>query len=222
MKKLKKFLSRNPHPKVPDGKTSDAHRAMCEAHQSFRDVVMHWRDADSKHHYISVTGEPIFDDDGRFTGYRGVTREITQQKLAEERVQYLATHDGLTALPNRVMFSQLLGLEIESARRYERSFAVFFIDLDRFKSINDTLGHEAGDVLLKEMSARLRQALRASDVVARLGGDEFVVLLREVEDPPQMEVVARKLLSALIKPMTITGQECRVTGSVGISSAQAI
>src|SRR5207253_415191 len=85
-----------------------------------------------------------------------------------------------------------------------------------FKIINDTLGHEAGDLLLKETSRRLRQALRTSDVVARLGGDEFVVLVQEVDEPPQMEIVARKLLSALIKPMTIMGQECRITGSIGI------
>src|SRR5204863_2699978 len=118
---------------------------------------------DGKRHYISVSGEPEFGDGGRFTGYRGVTREITQQKLAEERVQYLATHDGLTALPNRVMFSQLLNLAIESARADGHKFAVLFIDLDRFKIINDTLGHEAGDILLKEMAERLKDCLRTGD-----------------------------------------------------------
>jgi diguanylate cyclase (GGDEF)-like protein/PAS domain S-box-containing protein len=140
-----------------------------------------------------------------------------ERRRAEERIQYLATHDGLTGLPNRVMFGQVLNLAIESARRYERKFAVFFIDLDRFKVINDTLGHEAGDKLLQEMSARFSQCLRASDVVARLGGDEFVVLVQEVNEPNQVATVARKILSAAIKPALILGQECRVTASVGIS-----
>jgi diguanylate cyclase (GGDEF)-like protein/PAS domain S-box-containing protein len=143
--------------------------------------------------------------------------QFLRRKQTEERIQYLATHDGLTALPNRVMFHELLCVEIESARRYERKFAVLFIDLDRFKFVNDTLGHQAGDSLLAEMSARLRAALRASDVIARLGGDEFVVLLREVRDPAQVTAVVRKILSAALKPMDILGQECRVTASIGIA-----
>ena len=112
-----------------------------------------------------------------------VVEDISSRKSAEERIQYLATHDGLTGLPNRELFMQLLGLSIETARRYGRKLAVLFIDLDRFKVINDTLGHEAGDVLLREVAARLRECLRASDVVARLGGDEFVVLLQEINEP---------------------------------------
>ena len=140
-----------------------------------------------------------------------------ERKGAEERIQYLATHDGLTGLPNRAMFSQLLNLEIESARRYERKFAVLFIDLDRFKAINDTLGHQAGDALLNEISGRLKASVRAGDVVARLGGDEFVVMVQEVSETGQVAAVARKILSAAIAPMTIAGQECRVTASVGIA-----
>jgi diguanylate cyclase (GGDEF)-like protein/PAS domain S-box-containing protein len=140
----------------------------------------------------------------------------SDRREAEERVQYLATHDALTALPNRVMFNQILGIEIESARRYGRKFAVLFIDLDRFKNVNDTLGHEAGDALLKEMAARLKAALRASDVVARLGGDEFVVLVREANEAGQAIAVARKILAAAMNPIRIAGQECRVTASIGI------
>jgi diguanylate cyclase (GGDEF)-like protein/PAS domain S-box-containing protein len=140
-----------------------------------------------------------------------------ERKRADERIRYLATHDGLTGLPNRTMFSQLLNLEIESARRYERKFAVLFIDLDRFKTINDTLGHQAGDALLIEMSVRLKASLRTSDVVARLGGDEFVVMVQEVSEIGQAAAIARKILSATIKPMVIAGQECRVTASVGIA-----
>jgi diguanylate cyclase (GGDEF)-like protein/PAS domain S-box-containing protein len=194
----------------------EAHRAALKAHQPFRDTVMHWVAKDGKRSYISVSGEPVFGDGGRFLGYRGVTRVITEQKLAEERVQYLATHDALTDLPNRVMFSQLLIVAIESARRYGQKFAVLFLDLDRFKIINDTLGHEAGDILLKEMSARLKDCLRTSDVVARLGGDEFVVLLQKVDDSQQIAGVARKLLSTAMKPINVLSQECRITASIGI------
>jgi diguanylate cyclase (GGDEF)-like protein/PAS domain S-box-containing protein len=140
-----------------------------------------------------------------------------QRRRAEERIQYLASHDALTRLPNRVMFSQMLNSAIATAKRYGRCFAVMFIDLDRFKVVNDLLGHEAGDLLLQEVAGRLRQALRASDVVARLGGDEFVVLLHEVTTTGQVATVARKILSAVLKPVRILGQECRVTASIGIS-----
>ena len=136
---------------------------------------------------------------------------------AQERIEYLATHDGLTDLPNRTMFSQVLNLAISSAQRYNRHFAVLFVDLDRFKIINDTLGHEAGDMLLQEMSRRLKEQLRSSDVVARLGGDEFVILVQEVNEPEQVAIVARKLLSTVIKPVMVLEQECRVTASIGIS-----
>ena len=144
-----------------------------------------------------------------------VVEDISSRKRAEERIQYLATHDGLTGLPNRLMFMQLLALSIETARRYGRTLAVLFIDLDRFKIINDTLGHEAGDVLLRELSVRLRECLRAADVVARLGGDEFVVLLQEV-DRERAASVARDILAVVMKPVVILGQECRVTASIGI------
>jgi diguanylate cyclase (GGDEF)-like protein/PAS domain S-box-containing protein len=193
-----------------------AHIAELDAHKPFRDLELCRVTAAGQRVWISVSGEPLFDPSGRYKGYRGVGKDITPRKHAEERVQYLAHHDGLTGLPNRAMFGELLTLAVQNGRRYQRRFAVMFIDLDRFKIVNDTLGHDAGDLLLVETSVRLRQALRTGDVVARLGGDEFVVLVQEVDHPPQLEIVARKILSALIKPMTLMGQECRVTGSIGI------
>ena len=111
----------------------------------------------------------------------------------------------------------MLDHTIQNARRYGRCFAVLFIDLDRFKVINDTLGHEAGDQLLQEVASRLSQTMRAGDVVARLGGDEFVVLVQEVTERKQVETVARKILSTLIKPVAIRGHDYRVTASIGIS-----
>ena len=100
--------------------------------------------------------------------------------MAENRIQHLAMHDGLTGLPNRVAFGELLNLALHGAKRKRDMVAVLFVDLDRFKLINDTLGHEAGDMLLKAIAQRLTDSVRSSDVVARLGGDEFVVLLQQV------------------------------------------
>jgi diguanylate cyclase (GGDEF)-like protein/PAS domain S-box-containing protein len=157
------------------------------------------------------------DQTGKILGFRGVGHDITERKRSEERIQYLATHDALTGLPNRLLFGQLLNHALQSARRFMRQLAVFFIDLDRFKMINDSLGHEAGDQLLKEIASRLRQVLREIDIVARLGGDEFVVLIEEVNDPDQAATVARKILSAVIKPVVLGGQEYRITASIGIS-----
>jgi len=134
-----------------------------------------------------------------------------------ERISYLATHDALTGLPNRLMFGEHLAAAIRNAQRHGRRFAVLFVDLDRFKIINDSLGHAAGDALLQEVSRRLKHCLRASDIVARLGGDEFVVLLHEVETESHISSVARKILDATVAPLTLAGQDCRISASVGIS-----
>lgn len=195
----------------------DTYRELLRARQPFRDVVMYRRRQGRKPYYISVSGEPMFDADGQFTGYRGVSREITEQKLADERIQHLATHDSLTGLPNRVMFNQLLRNAIPSAQRTRQRFAVLFIDLDRFKLINDTLGHAVGDMLLQEVAARFQSTLRASDVIARLGGDEFVVLLPDLRDAGDAGAVAHKLLMAAMRPVMLMGRDCRVSASIGIA-----
>jgi diguanylate cyclase (GGDEF)-like protein/PAS domain S-box-containing protein len=194
----------------------EEHRAQLARHEPFHHFEIERPRPDGGSVWLSISGEPVFGDGGVFKGYRGVGSDITARKKADERIQYLATHDGLTGLPNRVMFAELLGQEIQSARRYERKFAVLFIDLDRFKAVNDSLGHAAGDALLREMAVRLKAALRASDVVARLSGDEFVVLVQESNDANQVAAVARKILTAAIKPIDIAGQECRITASIGI------
>jgi diguanylate cyclase (GGDEF)-like protein len=142
---------------------------------------------------------------------------VDEKRQADERIQYLATHDGLTGLPNRAMFAQLLQTSIATAERHKRRFAVLFIDLDRFKVINDSLGHVSGDKLLAEAGNRLRSTLRASDVVARLGGDEFVVIINEVKEVQQVAAVARSLLAALSRPLVLSGHECRTTASIGIA-----
>jgi diguanylate cyclase (GGDEF)-like protein/PAS domain S-box-containing protein len=193
-----------------------AHRALLAAHQPFRDFEICRADAAGREIWYSVSGEPMFDASGAFTGYRGVGRDITTRKLDERRIRHLASHDPLTGLPNRTAFSELLNAARESARRRNRSLAMMFVDLDRFKVINDTLGHEAGDEVLCEVARRLRHTLRASDVVARLGGDEFVVMIPELGTAAQAEAAARKVLGAMLPPMTVAGRELSLTASVGI------
>jgi diguanylate cyclase (GGDEF)-like protein len=140
-----------------------------------------------------------------------------EKTRADERIEYLASHDSLTNLPNREMFNQLLHLAIQAARRYQRQFAVLFIDLDRFKIINDSLGHEAGDLLLAETAERLCRSLRSTDVVARLGGDEFVVILENTTERHDIETMAHTLLTALSQPLQLSGHECNTTASIGIA-----
>ena len=136
---------------------------------------------------------------------------------ADGRIQYLATHDELTGLPNRVIFHQLFEQSIRSAHRSGRRCALLFIDLDRFKVINDSLGHGAGDMLLVEAAERLKGCVREGDLVARFGGDEFVIVLDGVYDREQIANVAKKILAALLPPIVLAGHECRTTGSIGIA-----
>ena len=148
---------------------------------------------------------------------RSRRREAEARLAYAERVEYLAYHDGLTGLPNRSLFTKLLERGIAQAHRYDRQLVVLFLDLDRFKHINDTLGHEAGDQLLCEVARRLTSCLRSSDTVARLGGDEFVALLSEITELRHVTTVAQKMLVEIGAPFVLMGQEFRVTASIGIA-----
>jgi diguanylate cyclase (GGDEF)-like protein len=136
---------------------------------------------------------------------------------AEERIEYLASHDSLTGLPNREMFNQLLHSAMVTAQRRSLQFAMLFIDLDRFKVINDSLGHEAGDALLIETAKRLRKILRSREIVARLGGDEFVVILEYSATRAEIEEIADRLLWEVSQPVRLSGHECHATASIGIA-----
>jgi diguanylate cyclase (GGDEF)-like protein len=140
-----------------------------------------------------------------------------EKRQADEQIQYLATHDALTGLPNRAMFNKLLDLSIKSARRNNRKCAVLFIDLDRFKIINDTLGHAAGDALLIEVGQRLRSSVRESDVVVRLGGDEFIVILNEISHRDRAALIAAKVLASVSAGIMLAGHESHTTASIGIA-----
>lgn len=172
---------------------------------------------DGTRRYIEASVSLKKDSAGNPSGFKGVIRDITERKRIEQELNYMATHDTLTGLPNRLMFNQLLNQAVHSSKRNKKQLAVFFIDLDRFKIINDSLGHEAGDQLLQEIARRFRNSLREADVVGRLGGDEFVILIEDFNNPEQVANVAHKILSAAIRPMVIMGEECRVTASIGIS-----
>ena len=151
---------------------------------------------------------------------QSIGRQIGQymgRREAEETLKFVAAHDTLTKLPNRMMFNQQLTHALAQAQRGKQGLAVLFIDLDRFKAINDTLGHEAGDTLLCEVAARLKGELRASDIVARLGGDEFVALIENVNDPAFIGNVARKLVGTLTASFRLSGGEHNVSASIGIS-----
>jgi diguanylate cyclase (GGDEF)-like protein len=187
------------------------------ARRAFRDFTYALTRPDGVRRYIRISGEPVFAEDGSFRGYRGVGRDVTQTALAEQKVQELARFDSLTGLPNRNVFLGELDHLMAGARRRGTSFAVCFIDLDRFKSINDSLGHGAGDDLLRIIARRLREALRESDVVARGGGDEFVVLIENDTSVATLTHVAQKILAAIAEPVSLQGCSFLITGSIGIA-----
>jgi diguanylate cyclase (GGDEF)-like protein/PAS domain S-box-containing protein len=214
------FVGRHPWElsfEIEAGHGASSFRSFLDEPQPYRDVVQVRTGADGSRQYFTVSGEPLFDDTGRFVGYRGVSKDITSQRLADERIRYLATHDGLTGLPNRAMFSQLLNTEIELATRNGRLFGLLYVDLDGFKRVNDTLGHDAGDVLLKRMAKRFSGALRGSDTVSRLAGDEFAILVRDVQGAPDLWAIASKMLAAANEPLDVLGQTCSVSASIGMA-----
>jgi len=144
-------------------------------------------------------------------------REMAERRQAEERIVYLAYHDGLTDLPNRRLFEDRLGQELSRLRWRKRVMAVLFLDIDRFKQINDHLGHHIGDALLVAFSERLKRCLRPGDTVARLGGDEFAILLTDLARERDVTVIIQKILDSLIKPINIEGSDLSVTTSIGVS-----
>ena len=157
----------------PEGMDWRRMKRLLKKEKAFRDFEYSFTNDDGTLYHFTLAGEPIFDDQRNFLGYRGIARDITDKKNTANRIKHLATHDTLTGLPNRTMFSEMLGNAVRAANRYpDQRFAVLFVDLDRFKTVNDTFGHHAGDKLLNQVGKRLKLPLRDSDIVARLGGAE--------------------------------------------------
>lgn len=173
------------------------------------------KDGDFYPEWLSVAA--VRDEAGRTTHYIGVFTDISERKRNEARIHHLAHHDALTGLPNRLLLEDRIDQAMLGARRNKRSMALIFVDLDRFKNINDTLGHEIGDVLLIEAAQRGLSVLRDTDTLSRLGGDEFVVVLSDIESRQDAMFVARKLLAALCQPYLLAGHELTVSASAGIA-----
>lgn len=167
--------------------------------------------------WIAHVCRPVFAPDGGFLGRRVSNREITDRKNAEVQIQQLAYYDTLTGLPNRRMLLDRLGRALSLVKRHQRSLAVMFLDLDHFKTINDTLGHDAGDALLREVATRLNTCVRVGDTVCRQGGDEFIVVLTEIAHADDAAVVAEKIVARIAEPFEVDGNTLRISTSVGIA-----
>jgi diguanylate cyclase (GGDEF)-like protein/PAS domain S-box-containing protein len=171
---------------------------------------------DGSRFWVSGTVTALRNADASLRGFVKIMRDQTLRRLAEEETHFLANHDGLTGLPNRVYFSNQLHRAMALSQRNGVPLALLLLDLDRFKQVNDTFGHHAGDLLLKEVALRIRSSIRESDFVARLGGDEFVIIQADVSQPAAAETLARKLVLELGRPYDIEGQEVMSGTSVGL------
>jgi diguanylate cyclase (GGDEF)-like protein len=206
----------------PDESGWQVHREILEAHKPFRNFEISRALPNGSVHHVSVSGNPAFDAQGRFTGYLGIGTDVTQAKEAQFQIQSLAFYDPLTGLPNRRLLMDRLKVAIANLVRHQHRGALLFVDLDNFKKLNDTLGHEAGDLLLKQVAAGLTACIREGDTVARLGGDEFVVMLEDLsargqDAHTQAEIVAQKILQTLNQSYQLGDAERRVTPSIGVT-----
>ncbi len=159
----------------------------------------------------------VKDEHGKPCHYVSVFRDITEIRQKEEHIRYMAYHDPLTKLPNRLLFNDRLQHTLTAAQRRPKTVAVMFIDLDRFKFINDTLGHNIGDALLQAVASRIKESVRQDDTISRLGGDEFVILLSDIATSQDAAHIAQKVLEVLSRPYTLAGHELNITASIGIS-----
>ncbi len=160
---------------------------------------------------------PIYDKKDQMIGALGINRDITDRVLESERLHYLAHYDQLTKIPNRFLMLETISQSILNSERNNRSFALLYIDLDKFKAVNDTKGHAFGDQVLIEAALRLKQSIGKSDTVARVGGDEFVLLLENISSKDEISVMAGALIEALNKTFVIDVEEFQLSCSIGIA-----
>jgi len=201
----------------------EQHKSVLAAHQTFRNFEMQRAGGrNGPMSWTSISGVPIFDAQGVFRGYRGIGRDITEHKRTEDEGQRLAFYDTLTGLPNRRLLLDRMSHALVASARSEERGALLFIDLDNFKDLNDTQGHDIGDKLLEKVANRLVTCVRQGDTVARFGGDEFVVMLEGLNPDvagavAQIRVVGQKILAALNQPFDLFGKEHYSTPSIGIA-----
>jgi diguanylate cyclase (GGDEF)-like protein/PAS domain S-box-containing protein len=205
------------HPELWGSRWGRDHQALLEAHLPFTNLEYSLGGIDGRTHWFSTSGEPVFDRAGQFRGYRGTGTEITERKEAEQRIQHIAHHDVLTGLPNRVLLQDRLAQAVAFANRSGKPLWVLLIDLDRFKFVNDSMGHKAGDLLLQTVARRLQDSVRDSDTVARLSGDEFVAILTEYPEETLSHDVTQRIMRAVTRPVMLEGKEFFVTCSIGVA-----
>jgi len=191
-------------------------KAVIEGKESYTDDETSIRTKDGQTRIISWNERTLLNKKGEPIGSIALGRDVSERKQIEERLAYMATHDPLTDLPNRQAFNDRLGLELSHAHRNGQRLAVMMLDLDHFKSVNDTLGHSMGDQLLKAVGNRLTSLQRKSDTIARLGGDEFMLILPEIAETDVAEKIAEKLLDAVREQYVIDGHELHITTSIGV------
>jgi len=167
--------------------------------------------------WFESTSRAIVDGEGNVSEIISVSRDVSERRRAEELIEYQAYHDALTGLPNRLLFRDRLTIALAHAKRQQTSLVVMFLDLDRFKIVNDTLGHSLGDDLLRAVAARLRSVVREGDTIARMGGDEFTILLSDMENDSDASRIAQKLLDTVALPVRVEGHELYATTSLGIA-----
>jgi diguanylate cyclase (GGDEF)-like protein/PAS domain S-box-containing protein len=204
-------------PAFLESKAGRDHHALLQERLPFACLEHEITGDDGVTRWFQSTGEPVYDAHGEFRGYRGTGSEITERKLTEQRIRHIAHHDALTGLPNRMLLQDRLAQAVAYANRGRRQMWVLLIDLDRFKFVNDSLGHKAGDQLLRTIAGRLRASVRETDTVARLSGDEFVAILSEHANEALAPDIVNRIMTALAQPMTLEGKEFCVTCSIGVA-----
>ena len=183
----------------------------------WRNCVLRWRHRDGSYRVFESTASPLFDEAGRLMGFQGVDRDITERKQAEERIEFLAHHDVLTGLPNRILLRDRFDQALHFADRDKARVAMLFLDLDNFKIVNDTLGHAIGDKLLQAVVSRIAKCMRETDTACRQGGDEFILLLNDIPDIEAVERVACDILAELTESLEVEGHILNISCSIGIS-----
>jgi len=195
----------------------DEFRALMDLHGKVQNFESQVYRKDGEIIWISENARTVKNDAGEILYYEGTVEDITERRTFEAQIQHQATHDSLTGLPNRYLLEDRLQQSINFAERYHTKLAVAFVDLDQFKHINDSLGHDAGDTLLLTVSERLSALVRDSDTVVRLGGDEFVILLTSIQKNDYVTQTMKRVLDAISQPVMLNGLEFRISCSIGIS-----
>lgn len=175
------------------------------------------RGKNGEHVWVAGSVRAVRDDEGGIVAYEWAVEDITERKKAEQQLRYLAQYDALTGLPNRIVFADKAALALEQAKREGTLVAVLSIDLDRFKHVNDTLGHIEGDEVLRVLADRLKASIREGDTLARFGGDEFALLVQRARSHKEIEAVARNVLDAIRRPLLVSGREIFLSASIGVS-----